>query len=62
MDCTDMLGGHGAMMWAMGGLSLLVVALLLLGVAALARYLLFGRGGRVAVVPVGGPAGHGARP
>jgi hypothetical protein len=42
---TMMYGGgmmNGAMMWGMGLLWLLVVALLVLGVAALAKYLFFG--------------------
>lgn len=42
MDCMGMMGGHGAMMWAMGGVGLLIVALLLLGVAALVKFLFFG--------------------
>ena len=46
----------------MGGLCPLVVALLLLGVVALAKYLFFGRGGRAAAVPAGGPAGHSMWP
>lgn len=33
---------NGAMMWGMGLLWLLVVALIVLGVAALAKYLFFG--------------------
>lgn len=37
-----MMNGMGAMMWGMGLLWLLVVALIVLGVAALAKYLFFG--------------------
>lgn len=44
MDGGGMMNGmmSGAMMWGMGLLWLLVVALLVLGVAALAKYLFFG--------------------
>lgn len=43
MECMEMMTGeHGAMMWAMGSVGLLVVALLLLGVAALVKFLFFG--------------------
>jgi hypothetical protein len=37
-DMTNMMGGMG---WGMGLVSLLVVALLLLGIAALAKYVFF---------------------
>ena len=46
IQCMGMVGGHGSMMWVMGGVGLLVVALLLLGIATLVEFLIFGRGGR----------------
>lgn len=39
----DMLGGMAGMMWGMGLVRLLVIILLVLGVAALMKYLLSGR-------------------
>lgn len=42
-DCTQ---GMGGMMWGMGLIWLLLLALLGLGVAALVKYLFFGGGGR----------------
>lgn len=44
MGCMEMMGG--GMMWAMGLVWLLVVLLLLLGVAALVKYLFFSGGRR----------------
>ena len=43
MDGMPMMSGGGWMMWIMAGFGLLVVALLLLSVAALAKYLFGGR-------------------
>lgn len=44
-----MMGGSGGMMWGMGLVGLLLIVLLVLGVAALVKYLFFdskrGRGG-----------------
>lgn len=40
MDCFSMMGGHGPMIWVMGSFALLVLVVLLLGVAALTKYLL----------------------
>lgn len=45
MDGMGMSAGHGAMMWVMGGVALLAVAVLLLGLAALVKYLFFGHRG-----------------
>jgi hypothetical protein len=42
MDCASMMG-HGPMMWGMGVLALLLFIVLLLGAAALVKYL-FSRG------------------
>jgi hypothetical protein len=39
---NGMTSGMGAMMWGMGLLWLLVVVLIVLGVAALAKYVFFG--------------------
>jgi hypothetical protein len=38
MDCMSMMD-HGPMMWGMGALALLLLVVLLLGAAALAKYL-----------------------
>jgi hypothetical protein len=40
MDMTQMMGGMG---WGMGLLGLLLLAVLVLGIAALVKYLLSGR-------------------
>jgi hypothetical protein len=45
-ECMGMLGGHGAMMWVIGAFALLIVAIALLGAAALVKYLFFDRGRR----------------
>jgi hypothetical protein len=42
MDGMGMMAGHGAMMWVMGGVALLAAAVLVLGLAALLKYLFFG--------------------
>ena len=41
----DMMNGGmgGGMMWGMGLIALLIVVVLVLGIAALAKYLFFGR-------------------
>lgn len=39
------MAGHGAMMWVMGGVALLAVVVLVLGLAALVKYLFFGQRG-----------------
>jgi hypothetical protein len=43
MDCMSMMAGSGWMMWGMGLLWVLVPIVLLLGVAALIKYLFFTR-------------------
>jgi hypothetical protein len=45
-ECIGMLGGHAAMMWTFGVFALLIVAIVLLGAAALVKYLFFDRDGR----------------
>lgn len=45
MDGMGMMPGHGAMMWVMGGVALLAVVVLVLGLAALVKYLFFGHRG-----------------
>lgn len=42
-NMMDSMGSMGSMMWGMGLLWLLVVALLVLGIGALAKYLFFSR-------------------
>jgi hypothetical protein len=41
MMMNGIVGGSGSMMWGMGWGGLLIVALVVLGVAALAKYLFF---------------------
>ena len=41
MDCTSMMAGGGMLMWGMGLLGLLTIAVLVLGAAALIKYLFF---------------------
>jgi hypothetical protein len=43
MYSGGMMGGMGAMMWGMSFIWLLVVVVLILGAAALAKYLFFSR-------------------
>ena len=45
-ECMAILGGHSAMMWTMGAFALLILTIMLLGAAALVKYLFFGRGTR----------------
>ncbi|WP_305679026.1 hypothetical protein [Bosea sp. (in: a-proteobacteria)] len=42
MDGMGMMAGHGPMMWVMGSVALLIVVVLVLGLAALVKYLFFG--------------------
>ena len=44
MTMQETLDGSGSMMWGMGWGGLLVVALVVLGIAALAKYLFFNNG------------------
>jgi hypothetical protein len=44
MQWNDMMEGMGGMMWAMGLVWLLVVLVLVLGAAALVKYLFFDSG------------------
>lgn len=39
MNCFSMMHGHGFMMWIMGSFAILIGVALLLGVAALNKYL-----------------------
>lgn len=45
MAGMGMMGGHGAMMWVMGGVALIAMVVLVLGLAALVKYLFFGHRG-----------------
>lgn len=44
MQSNDMMEGMGGMMWGMGLVWLLVVLVLVLGIAALVKYLFFNSG------------------
>jgi len=46
MQWNDMMEGIGGMMWAMGFVWLLAVLVLVLGVAAVVKYLFFSSGRR----------------
>jgi hypothetical protein len=46
MQWNEMMEGMGGMMWAMGFVWLLAVLVLVLGVAALVKYLFFNSGRR----------------
>lgn len=37
-----MMAGHGAMIWVMGGVALVILVVLVLGMAAVVKYLFFG--------------------
>ncbi len=45
MHGIGVTAGHGAMIWVMGGVALVILVVLVLGMAALLKYLFFGHRG-----------------